>query len=561
MTRDGDPDVRAAALADGGVWEQLDDAARAALVNDESAKVRRAALEASEFGRPLPRRGATAGHKCGCSAVHVAANVRRMEMATPAAELRVGLLQGVARNPAAPASVLRRLMRAPWAAAEMAWNQQRMTEELAAELLDLDDCRVAEGLARNQQLPLVVLRRLTTHVSADVRQAAVHELRHDEPTACCDLAAELAVLANDPSAFVRSAVAGHDDTPDDIRTALLSDPDADVRRALALGWCMPPPSAFRAMLTDPEPEVRVAALAYRRVPPADLHPALVAAPETRALVAPLVELTTESATELARDRDERVRAAVTLNPGLPSLLRAELEAEHNCPVRYAALTSPHTDHDTRVRLYAEVCAATDADDATWRYTESYVSHAWSSGDLAWLARSPVADRLAVLNSPLAYLRCGVAMNTADLPADAFARILRDPDPEVQRVAALYATAIRPDDLERIVREHGDFGKFANGIKGRADFPEGAYLRFATSEDAALREAAAARDLPPAMLDILAADPDPFVREATAVNPGLPSGSLARLLANHPSPSTAAAVGASVHLPREWMEALLTAEGL
>ncbi|MCF2529045.1 hypothetical protein [Yinghuangia soli] len=486
-----------------------------------------------------------------------------MDLPTLPPELREEVLHGVARNAAAPVAVLRRLMRAPWAVRTLAWEHPCMTEELAAELLALDDNSMTEALACNQSLPIAYRRRLTAHPSEQVRRAAVHESRHHDADAPCDLAAELAVLADDPSAFVRAAVAEHYDAPDTVRAKLLVDPDPGVRRALALGWWTPPAHVLRTLLTDPDPEVRSAALAMHGTPPADLHDALLAHPLTRADTAPHVALTPALAAELARDPDEHVRAAVVRNPGLPPRLRAELEAERNCPVRYAVLCSPYTGHDDRIRLYDELCAAVDADDEIWRYTESYLSSAWLSGSLAWLARSPVADRVAALDSPLDFLRCGVAMNTADLPPGAFARVLHDRAPEVQRVAALYAESIRPEELERIVAAHGDMdlAKFTEGIQTRPDFPADAYPRLAASENEMVRARAAGRDLPAALLESLIADPEPFVREAAAANPGLPAHRLPGLLTGEPTPFIAVAVGMSPNLPVDWMTALLAAEGL
>ncbi|MFF2778562.1 hypothetical protein ACFVU3_27030 [Streptomyces sp. NPDC058052] len=484
-----------------------------------------------------------------------------MELPTITAEARRRVLKGVARNGAAPEHVLQRLMRTPWGATEIAGRRERLTARLATALLESGDDELALALGRNRHLPVAIRRRLATHANAEVRMTAARRFARPPTGPGCETPITLLTrLAADGDPQVRSEVAAHHDTPDDVRTRLASDAAVEVRVAVATWWKTPTADVHRALLSDPEPAVRKAACSpWHPVPPADLHPALLAGTETRPLVAPHVSLTSALAVELARDPEEEVRAGVAGNPRLPQELHDELAAEHNALVRYSLLVSPHTLAETRARLHEEVLAGAEGDDE-WFIVNQLLSAAWMGHDLRWLRRASVEERLALVDSPLAFLRLGVASCPGDLPETAVDRLLNDPDPRVQRVAALCAASPPAADLERIVREHGDHRKIRPGILGRPDFPTQAYPRFATSERAQLRAAAAAAALPDDILEKLAADVEPAVRAAAAGNPGLPLRCLPPLLADEHR-NVAEEAGASARMPVEWMDALLTAEGI
>ncbi len=453
-------------------------------------------------------------------------------------------------------------MGAPWAAAEIAGRREQMTTQLATALLETGNTEVATALGRNRRLPAPIRRQLATHPDARVRKAAVGRFACAPAMPGCEIpVALLTLLAADVDPEVRSEVAGHSDTPDAVRIMLASDPVVEVRVAVATWWRTPTADVHRALLSDPEPVVRKAACSPSHpAPPADLHPMLLGAAETRPLVTPHVRLTPALAKELARDPDEEVRAAVLGNPDLPHELRDELATEHNALVRYSLLVSPYTPAGTRAHSYEEVRAGAEDDDE-WFVADACLSAAWMSRDVSWLRKAPVDERLALAESPLAFLRRAVASWCDDLPDEAVKRLLNDPDPQVQRVAALCAASPSPADLERIVSEHGDHHKVRPGILGRPDFPAGAYLRFATSQRAQLRAAAAAAaGLPTAILEKLAVDAEPRVRAAAAAHPSLPLRCLAVCLADEQH-NVAEEAGASARMPVEWMAALLAAEGM
>ncbi|WP_374776988.1 hypothetical protein OG756_33740 [Streptomyces sp. NBC_01310] len=467
----------------------------------------------------------------------------------------------MARNAAAPERVLRRLMRSPWGATEIAGRREQLTAQLATTLLETGNNELAAALGRNRHLPVSIRWQLAAHANAEVRKTAARRFAWPPTEPGCEIPITLLTrLAADSDPQVRSEAAAHNDTPDDVRTRLASDSVAEVRVAVATWWMAPTADVHRALLSDPEPAVRKAACSpWHPVPPADLHLALLAGTETRPLVTPHVRLTPALAVELARDSEEEVRAGVTRNPHLPQALRDELATEHSALVRYSLLVSPHTPAETRARLYEEVLAGAEDDDE-WFIANELLATAWMGHGLRWLRQASVEELLALVDSPLPFLRLGVASCSSDLPEKAVDRLLNDPDPQVQRVAALCAASPSAADLERIVWEHGDHHKVRPGILGRPDFPSQAYPRFAMSERAQLRAAAAAAALPAELLEKLAADVEPWVRAAAAGNPGLPLRCLPALLTDEQR-NVAEEAGASALMPVEWMDALLTAEGL
>ncbi|MFJ6785557.1 hypothetical protein [Streptomyces yangpuensis] len=484
-----------------------------------------------------------------------------MELSILTSGTRRHILKGVARNAAAPERVLHRLMRTTWGATDIASRRQRVTLQLATALLETGNSEVAVALGRNRHLLAPIRWQLATHPDAEVRKAAVRRFALPVPQPGCEIPTTLLThLADDTDPHVRSEVAAHDDTPDDVRTRLASDPDTDVRIAVAKWWTRPAPDVHRALLTDPEAGVRKAACSpWHPVPPADLHPALLADPTTRSLVAPHVRVTAERAMDLARDPDEDVRAAVAGNPGLPQAVCDELSREHSALVRFSLLVSRHTRDETRTRLYEEVVASAEEDDE-WFIAEGLLSTAWMGHHLRWLRQAAVEEQLTLLDSPFPFLRYSLAACAGDLPQDTVERLLKDADPYVQKIAALYADSPPTTELVRIVWEHGDHLKISPGILGRPDFPAEAYERFATSQKPQLRAAAAAAPLSTDSLETLAGDNEPWVRAAAAGNPKLPLHCLPSLLADGQR-NVAEEAGTSARLPVEWMEAVLTAEGI
>lgn len=469
------------------------------------------------------------------------------------------VLRGLARNPAAPPDVLRRLAGAPEAAAELARWRRDLSDDLIEILLAAGTPAIAEELVRNEAVGTALRWRLAAHPDPVVRAAVPRRFAPGRVGPGCEVSpALLEHLSRDPDAAVRAAVAAHDDAPVSVRVALAGDPDAGVREAVARWWPDPPEDVLRRLLTDAEPAVRASCLLRTAVPPKDLHPVLLADPLSRNRVVQHLELTPELAAELAGDEDELVRHALAGHPGLPTAVRDRLAADPEAWVRCEVLLRADLTEADRARLYAELTA--DADDIGSVFVDGWLGTAWMGRSLDWLRSAPLARRLAALASPFPYLRRAVA--GTDLPPEAVNRLHDDPDPEVRRIAARRSPDLSGELLERLVRECGENPKFGPPtLHERPNFPRAAFLDYAVAPDPRLRHLACADPgLPADLVAQLSADPESHVRVAAAGHPRLAADRLAVLLLDRDH-RVVHAVSAAPGFPVPWMRHLLDRCGL
>ncbi|MFB7945734.1 hypothetical protein ACFC6L_12515 [Kitasatospora phosalacinea] len=474
-------------------------------------------------------------------------------------DLPYELLAGLAENPALPADLVDRLVAARHRAHELA-KRPDLTEAQLDALIAHD----AHAVALSRHLPKPVRRRLAAHPDPSVRTALVISAAPDEDP---DLFER---FATDPAPKVRKQLAQSDRTPTDLRAGLAHDPDPDVRAALAQWWTTAPEPVRRTLLTDPEGSVRAAACAtyFRRlphpVPPADLVPALLADPLTRAGAAAHCDPATTDLERLATDPDPDVRRALATHPGLPAALRGRLAADPLARIRLVVLARPDTPAAERAALHDSITGpfeppGEDVDEET--AFELEMDHIGVGIEL-WMLQLPwvTADPLPHLDSPHPVFRRAAAASP-DLPAEARARLLADPDNEV----ALAAAAGSPDPIdpvtaERLDREH-------RPVKRMRWRPADAYplpvetLRRLADDPAPRMRLLAPRDpdLPADLLERLAGDPEERVRRAAASHPAL-TPALLRALLDDPSPSVQRAA-ANPALPADEIRARLDAAGL
>ncbi|WP_328399261.1 hypothetical protein OHS70_20600 [Streptomyces sp. NBC_00390] len=470
-------------------------------------------------------------------------------------------LTGLARNPALPEHLLRRLLDHQEACGEAARRRTDLTEELTDGILAFGDDWRALSLACNPELPPAVRRTLAGHADDMVRSA----LASRAPGLSGDV---FAALAEDPSAKVRTDVARNGDTPPAIRARLADDPDPAVRIELAQWWVEAPEDVRRTLLTDEDPKVRAAACStyFRRtphpVPPADLHAALLADPVTRAGAVRHVVLDEALAKELAEDPDDDVRAAFAAHPDLPAGLRDALAQDASPLVRAEIFVREDTPEEHRASIHQELTDGADRGDAAFAVTEEdllcqLALTGLTFRDIPWIR----ADPLPHVDSPYACFRRSAAAGR-DLPAEAVDRLLEDEDNSVRHTMAAHAPALSPEAAERVERRHQ-----RSKVRGRpADhttFPPETLRRFATDADPRIR-ALAPRDpdLPAALAARLAADDDHLVRREVAPHPNLPVAALRALLADgDEEESVVTAAASSPALPVEAMEELLAQAGL
>ncbi|MGW4809591.1 hypothetical protein [Kitasatospora sp. NPDC004272] len=475
-------------------------------------------------------------------------------------DLPYELLGGLAENPALPADLVDRLIAAPLRHYGLAKRP-----DLTGAQLDALIARDAHAVALSRHLPKPVRRRLAAHPDPGVRTALVISAAPDEDTELFER------FATDPAPEVRKQLAQSDRTPADLRARLAHDPDPEVRAALAQWWSAAPEPVRRTLLTDPEGSVRAAACGtyFRRlpypVPPADLVPALLADPLTRAGAAAHCDPATTDLERLAADPDPDVRRALAAHPGLPAHLRARLAADPRARIRLAVLARPDTPAAERAALHDSITGpfeppGEDVDEET--AVELEVDHFAVGIDL-WMLDLPwvTADPLPHLDSPHPVFRRAAAASP-DLPAEARARLLADPDNEV----ALAAARSSPDPIDPATAERLDRGhRPVKRMRWRpADmFPLPVEILRRLADDPAPRmRLLALRDpeLPAHLLERLAAAPEDHVRAAAASHPAHALATL-RALLDDPSRSVQRAAAANPALPVEEMRARLDAAGL
>ena len=472
------------------------------------------------------------------------------------------VLDGLARNPAFPADLVRRLFARREGLGDVALRPD-LTPEMMAEIIGTGDHWLVHSLALNPDVPSGTRIQLARHRDPAVR-------------ACLALRAEsgpremFEVLAVDPDPRVREHLAQNDQMPGDLRARLAADPDAKIRATLAEWWPQAPEPVRRILLTAPEDEVRAAACGtyYRRlphpVPPADLLPALLADPVTRAGAVPYIDLDSGTARSLAGDPDYKVRERLAQHPDLPARLRDLLADDQSSYVRLRVFARQDTPAGQRAAIHDRIMAdarllhqpslGNDLDE------ETEILHLLN--DLAPLQlrmlRLPwvTADPLPHIDSAYLCFRASAAMS-ASLPPQAVARLLDDEESDVRVAMAMHAR----DQVDAVTAERIDRGyqPAKKTIWRPADtfpLPSAMLRRMAADPDPRMRVLAPRDpDLPAELATLLAADPDACVRQAIAPHPRLRTRDLLALLAD-PSEPVASAAAASPSLPLAHMHQIL-----
>ncbi|GAA1392477.1 DUF2336 domain-containing protein [Kitasatospora putterlickiae] len=367
--------------------------------------------------------------------------------------------------------------------------------------------RVLCGLAANPALPSDLVDRLialaTTTADPSLAEHLAYELTDRDDLGRPHLLT-LAAGVEDAATWL-----AHDGR----LTAADVDPATRPEAALALlARGEGPPEWARRFAADPDPRRRERLAACPDLPE-DVLRRLAQDPDPEVIAELALTAPPALATELARHPHSAVRRAVAANDRTPP------------PVLTALLTA---DHGTAQHETAAAVLAHPATPAT--------------------AAAPFADH------PATPLRAELAART-DLPAELYLRLAHDPEPPVRR-----ALAENPAIGEEVIRTLAadEDGDIARGLvdhprvpldvltrlaaRGRA-WPR-LLPRIASASPAEVAELAASaepavrmlvaerRDLPPAIRDALAADPDAKVLKAIAPHPGLPEPLLRAMLTRH-----------------------------
>ncbi|MFC9589395.1 hypothetical protein ACFTUC_06310 [Streptomyces sp. NPDC056944] len=317
---------------------------------------------------------------------------------------------------------------------------------------------------------------------------------------------------HDPAAR-RGAVRAWEILPLGERSALLADPDPEVRRAAALGECRGDARLTAELLRD----AKSAAEVLRRG-------------------------------LLARDVAERCVAerthlgALAVNPSLPADLVETLAADPDEAVRLAVSLRPELDETRRMAI-------------------DFTAGDFDRGDRVWWVRDGQADpevlrRAATSAHPL--LRRAAAQSP-HLPPDLLRLLARVEDPVMENLLGIHHPDTPQEVLMRVfARLGGTFSAWMaqthprfprEGLAARyVDHPDGHYRRLAVRDPAAT----------PELIERLSHDPVVWTRQAAAGDPRLP---LHRLREALHTPELASSAGANPGLPEDEMAIVLDRAGV
>ncbi|MFE9013686.1 Mucin-2 [Streptomyces cyaneofuscatus] len=454
-------------------------------------------------------------------------------------------LDGLARNPALPTPLLLRLLAFdgggdgpprhamlrpglpesaiavilahpnPWVRIDYAKSKLAEPGQ-RARLVDDPSPRVRAALAYGPQLggprasvtplPDDVCARLLDDPDPSVR-AALLESPHLAPSFVASLATH-----HDPAARLSAARAWEKLSADE-RSALLADPDPEVRRAAALGECRRDAHLTAELLRDP-----------KSVAEALRHGLLHRADAERCLA-------------------ERTHlAALAENPSLPADLVERLAVDPDEDVRLAVSVRPELDETRRMAIDFTVGDLDRGEGVQWVRDG--------------LADPEVLRRAATSAHPL--LRRTAALSP-HLPPDLLLLLARGEDQVVENCLGIHHPDTPEEVLMRVYARLGStFSAWMaethprfprEGLAARyADHPDGHYRRLAVRDPAAT----------PTLIERLSHDPTVWTRQEAAEDPRLP---LHRLRETLHVPELASSAAANPALPEDEMAAVLDRAGV
>lgn len=491
----------------------------------------------------------------------------------PLAEL---LMIGVAANPAAPPSVLLRLLDE---AAQPAWRalcrERDLPDEVIEAILAHPELRVRASFARNGHVDPAYRGRLVGDPESFVRFAlAGGPSPHAGPSRPLpDEVIERLLTARDPDVQkamitadeIREELVGSGQISHAFRRAALTHPHPTLRAFAAGSWLFLTPTQREPLLADSAPEVqrevernqrlldpefveadlpdrdchyRSMLLVNYAISPAVAQRCIAEGRDLRALAGnphtpyEFIEL-------LARDPDPKIRARVAGRCDLAPALLAELANDPEGMVRTRALVHEMPRSEAQRRMI-DYCIGRSAD-------EIGLSHEWFSPPSPdWFAAC------AVSGHPL--LR-RIAATYPGLPEDLADRLTRDPDDDVRHLLAYNHHAAPPRLLlDAFIASRRQRPYLLN----HPNMPRTGLADLLTHDDPEVRALAAADStlVRPPLAQLT--DPDPRVRNAAASNPTIPAAVLQRLLE---TPESAQAAASNPTLAADQLHRLLTRAGV
>ncbi|MER5308403.1 Mucin-2 [Streptomyces sp. NPDC002773] len=453
-------------------------------------------------------------------------------------------LDGVAANPALPTPLLLRLLAFGGASdrpPRQALERAELPEPAVAVILAHPSPGVRIDFAMSARAEPAQRARLANDPSPKVRAALAYgpEL-YDPRTKVAPLAdAVCARLLDDPDPSVRANLLESPHLAPPFVASLATHHQPAARRSSVRAWEVLPPGERSALLVDPDPEVRQAAALWECRRDARVTAELLRDPKSapQALRRGLLHRA-----DTERCVAERTHlTALAENPSLPADLVERLAVDPDESVRLAVSLRPELDESRRMAI-------------------DFTVGDFARGEVEWV-RDGLADpgvlRRAVTSAHPLLRRA--AARSPHLPPDLLRLLARAEDPLVDESLGRWHPETSEEVLLRVFARFG--GTFSawiaethprfprEGLAARyADHPDGNYRRLAVRDPAAT----------PALIERLSHDPAVWTRQAAAGDPRLP---LHRLREALHLPELASRAGANPALPEDEMAAVLDRAGV
>ncbi|MGX5397179.1 Mucin-2 [Streptomyces anulatus] len=446
-------------------------------------------------------------------------------------------LDGVARNPALPTPLLLRLLTAGGGPPRHALQRAGLPEQAVAVILAHPNPGTRIDFAMSARAEPAQRAWLADDPSPKVRAALAYGPEWQDPrTAVVPLPDDVcARLLNDPDPSVQAALLDSPQLVPSFLASLVMHRDSAARRNAARAWEILTPGERSALLADPEPEVRRAAALWECRRDARVTTELLRDPTYAAEVARRGLLHRADAERRVAQRADLT--ALAENPSLPADLVERLAVDPDEAVRLAVSLRPELDEARRMAI------------------DFTVGDLDRGGGVRWvrdgLADPDVLRRAATSAHPLLQR---AAARSPHLPPDLLRLLARTEDPVVENRLGIHHPDTPEEVLMRVyARLGGTFSAWMaethprfprKGLAARyAHHPDGKYRRLAVRDPAAT----------PALIEQLSHDPEVWTRQAAAGDPRLP---LRRLRQALHVPELASSAGANPALPEEEMAAVL-----